>query len=280
LFKRIVDFLTLYILFPLAVLMIVVGGVMFLTAGGDSGRIGGAKKILTATVIGLVIILAAWLIVDTVITFLTPAASPLQNWSTINCPICGDGDCDSGETPENCPDDCEAPPPACNCAAWINDACGVSGCAANQMHQTRTCNPVGCASESQCIADPACAAPPPVCSWQDDACGAPCVATDRHQTCGPAGCSGDCGGQPAGSTHCIADPACAAPPPVCSWQDDACGAPCAADKRHQTCGPIGCSGNCDGKSAGDTQCIADPSCVSACGCLCDWCPAVLNPPCP
>ena len=87
LFKRIVDFATLNILFPLAVLMIVVGGVMFLTAGGDPGRIGGAKKILTATVIGLAIILVAWLIVDTVITFITPAGSPFQQWHTINCPV-------------------------------------------------------------------------------------------------------------------------------------------------------------------------------------------------
>jgi hypothetical protein len=87
LFKRIVDFLTLNIIFPLAVLMIVVGGVMFLTAGGDPGRISGAKKILTATVTGLVIILLTWLIVDTIITFLTPAGSPFQAWNTINCPV-------------------------------------------------------------------------------------------------------------------------------------------------------------------------------------------------
>jgi hypothetical protein len=111
LFKRIVDFLTINIIFPLAILMIVIGGVMFLTAGGDPGRIGGAKKILTATIIGLVIILTAWLLVDTVIMFLVPASSPFQNWETIDCPVCGDGNCDSGETTTNCPADCGAPPP-------------------------------------------------------------------------------------------------------------------------------------------------------------------------
>lgn len=87
LFKRIVDFLTINIIFPLAILMFVVGGIMFLTAAGDPGRIGGAKKILTATLIGLVIILTAWLIVDTIITFITPAGSPFQAWNTINCPV-------------------------------------------------------------------------------------------------------------------------------------------------------------------------------------------------
>jgi len=230
LFKRIVDFLTLYILFPLAVLMIVVGGVMFLTAAGDPGRIGTAKKILTAVVIGLVIIFLAWLIVDTIISFLTtgsPFEALFKQWNTINCPICGDGNCDSGETPENCPADCK-----------------------------------------------------PACSWQNDACGAPCPATERHQTCGPAGCSGSCDGKSEGDTQCIADPACGAPLPACFWQNDACGAPCPATERHQTCGPAGCSGNCSGQPAGSTRCTADLACVSPCGCLCNWCPAVLNPPCP
>jgi len=119
LFKKIVDFITIDVLFPLAVLMIVVGGVMFLTAAGDPGRIGNAKKMLTATVIGLLIIFLAWLIVDTIIMFLTPAGSPFQNWSTINCPICGDGTCDPGETPENCLADCGAPPPPPGCPPCI-----------------------------------------------------------------------------------------------------------------------------------------------------------------
>jgi heme/copper-type cytochrome/quinol oxidase subunit 4 len=75
------------IIFPLAALMFVVGGVMFLTAGGNPGRIGTAKKIVTAVVMGIVIILVAWLIVDTVITFITPAGSPFQSWHTIDCPV-------------------------------------------------------------------------------------------------------------------------------------------------------------------------------------------------
>ena len=122
LFKRIVDFLTLNIIFPLAVLMIVIGGVMFLTAAGDPGRIGTAKKILTSVVIGLAIIFLAWLIVDTIIMFLTPAGSPFQNWSTIDCPVCGDGNCDPGETPENCPADCGAPPPPPVCGNGVLDS--------------------------------------------------------------------------------------------------------------------------------------------------------------
>jgi len=51
--------------------------------------------------------------------------------------------------------------PVCTCNAWVNNACGVAGCTANQRHQARTCNPPGCDVESQCVIDPACAPPPP-----------------------------------------------------------------------------------------------------------------------
>jgi uncharacterized protein HemY len=67
--------------------MIVIGGVMFLTAAGNPGRIETSKKILTSVVIGLLIIFLAWLIVDTIIMFMTKSGSPFQNWKTINCPV-------------------------------------------------------------------------------------------------------------------------------------------------------------------------------------------------
>lgn len=48
---------------------------------GDSGGIGDAKKILWNVIIGLVIILAAWLLVDTLMRTLTTSSA----WSNI-CP--------------------------------------------------------------------------------------------------------------------------------------------------------------------------------------------------
>jgi len=169
LFKKIVDFLTINIIFPLAVLMIVIGGVMFLTAAGSPERINTAKKILTSTVIGLVIIFLAWLIVDTTIGVLVRTDNPfgmvLRNWSDIPCPICGDGVCESkyGETSENCPADCGPPPtPICSnlsCqGSETNCQCGTA--------QTTAANPWCCAasnsvyaSQANCQADPACANP-------------------------------------------------------------------------------------------------------------------------
>ena len=117
LFKRIIDFLAKDVLFPLAVLMIVVGGVMFLTAAGDPGRMGTAKKILTSVLIGLIIIFLAWLIVDTIIMFITKSGSPLQNWKTINCPL-------PEESAGPCMSDanCSSPTPFCR-----NGKCTIIG---------------------------------------------------------------------------------------------------------------------------------------------------------
>jgi hypothetical protein len=86
--KRTVDeFLIPYIIFPVGVLIVLIGGIIWLTASGDPGRISQGKKILFGAIIGIVIVLAAWLIVDLIITFITPAASPFQSWGTINCPV-------------------------------------------------------------------------------------------------------------------------------------------------------------------------------------------------
>ena len=48
------------ILALIAVIMILVGGFKWMTAGGNEEKVEGAKKLLIAAVIGLVIILAAW----------------------------------------------------------------------------------------------------------------------------------------------------------------------------------------------------------------------------
>lgn len=46
-----------------AVIMIIYGGIIWLTAAGNEERVGSAKKVISAAIIGLVIILLAWAIV-------------------------------------------------------------------------------------------------------------------------------------------------------------------------------------------------------------------------
>ena len=48
------------ILALVAVIMILVGGFLWMTAGGNEEKVDKAKKLLIAAIIGLVIILAAW----------------------------------------------------------------------------------------------------------------------------------------------------------------------------------------------------------------------------
>ncbi len=58
----------------IAVVIVLYGGFMWMTAGGNEERITKAKQILTAGVIGLVIIVMAWAIARYVITALMNVA--------------------------------------------------------------------------------------------------------------------------------------------------------------------------------------------------------------
>lgn len=68
---RIINFFVQSIAIPLAGLMIVVGGVMIMFGAAAESRVTAGKKILTNAIIGLVIVFASWLLVDTVIKVLT-----------------------------------------------------------------------------------------------------------------------------------------------------------------------------------------------------------------
>lgn len=51
----------------IAVIVIIIGGLMYVTAAGNSGNITKAKNMLLYAVVGLVIIIAAWAITNFVI---------------------------------------------------------------------------------------------------------------------------------------------------------------------------------------------------------------------
>jgi len=63
---RIVDFFLLF-LGLIAVIMIIYGGVTYVTAAGNEEKVGKAKKIIMYAIIGIVIVLISFALVNTVI---------------------------------------------------------------------------------------------------------------------------------------------------------------------------------------------------------------------
>jgi len=99
-FKRVVDFLLTKIIPPLAVLMIAIGGFMYVFAylspavalpgGGKGGPalLGQAKKLIISVIFGLLIIFAAWIIVNFFFQMIGVAdwTGLKAGWWKINCP--------------------------------------------------------------------------------------------------------------------------------------------------------------------------------------------------
>lgn len=78
------NFLLIDILTPVAVLFIVIGGIMILTAGARPANIQYGKKIISDTIIGVFIIFSAWMITNTIIQ-LFAGSSNLSTWYSISC---------------------------------------------------------------------------------------------------------------------------------------------------------------------------------------------------
>ncbi|MFA4873496.1 MAG: Ig-like domain-containing protein [Patescibacteria group bacterium] len=86
--------------------LIIYGGVTWMTAGGDAQRVEKAKKIITNAVIGLIIIFLAFGIVSFVIGKLEQA---VNNGGGGGPAVCGNGICEAGEI-VSCPSDCSGLP--------------------------------------------------------------------------------------------------------------------------------------------------------------------------
>jgi len=82
--NRIIQFIiTLAIVF-VAPIMIAYAGFLFVVNPVNASGKEHAKKILTNTVVGIVITLSAWLIVDAIMAVLTPNGKPFgEKWTTI-----------------------------------------------------------------------------------------------------------------------------------------------------------------------------------------------------
>lgn len=82
--KNIVDFLV-EIAWLIGVIILIYGGVMLLTSGGSEEKLKKGKTALWSAVWGLLIVFAAWLIIDTIIKWLGAGGQGvIQGWGPWN----------------------------------------------------------------------------------------------------------------------------------------------------------------------------------------------------
>ena len=86
-FESIVDFVMFTLVPIVAVLMIVIGGVMFFLATGNPGALSQAKSVITSTILGLIIVYGAWIIVNMFFAVIGVAiwTGLTTGWFTIDC---------------------------------------------------------------------------------------------------------------------------------------------------------------------------------------------------
>ena len=85
---RISNFLLQYVAFPLAALVLMYGGIMWIISQGDENKIAQGKRAIRSAVLGLIFAFAAWIIVNELIHvlaggFVWPGGA---NWQQI--PVC------------------------------------------------------------------------------------------------------------------------------------------------------------------------------------------------
>lgn len=82
LIKNIIDFM-IKIILPIAAIMIVYGGVIMMIAGGSPEKFNRGKSIVWSAIIGIVIALLAWLVLDTIFKVLT--RNRIGPWNELRC---------------------------------------------------------------------------------------------------------------------------------------------------------------------------------------------------
>lgn len=74
-FKTITNVL-LYVIGAIAVIMLIIGGIRYITSGGDSGQVTSAKNTILYAVIGIIVAILAYAIVNFVIGSFAGSATP------------------------------------------------------------------------------------------------------------------------------------------------------------------------------------------------------------
>ena len=88
----VINFVLFKFIPPIAVLMLVWGGIKFYLATENPAQAADAKKLMTSIIIGMVIAYSAWLIINLFFSFMDLSAFSLSftgpgNWFKVNCPV-------------------------------------------------------------------------------------------------------------------------------------------------------------------------------------------------
>ena len=73
---------------PILIIILIVGGFIYLTSGGNPKKTEQAKSLLTSAIVGIVISLAAFFIVDTILKTLVRQDFTWPSWNTITTSSC------------------------------------------------------------------------------------------------------------------------------------------------------------------------------------------------
>ncbi|HDO23841.1 MAG TPA: hypothetical protein ENG99_01340 [bacterium] len=83
--ETVIYFLMLEITLPLAVIALLYGGIMWITAGGDEAKITKGRNAIKYAVYGMIVAFGAWLIIDTVLkALLSGGMGEIQGWGPWN----------------------------------------------------------------------------------------------------------------------------------------------------------------------------------------------------
>ncbi len=85
LIDNVIDFIIIDLSWPVAAILFAYAGFLYLTSAGNPGQITKARSIFGDVAIGFIIILVAWLVVDTVMKTLVDQSTFGRPWNQIEC---------------------------------------------------------------------------------------------------------------------------------------------------------------------------------------------------
>lgn len=135
--------------FSMVTIMLIYGGISMYFSGGNPENTKKATKVLINAVIGLVIVLTSWMVINTIITFLAKPGSPPTFWTQIKCTPSFSNECSTiGEYK------CEHDPTRPSCKGVLFVCTPINNQEEIGVWSFVSCCVQGCANGSSCNLPP------------------------------------------------------------------------------------------------------------------------------